>query len=149
MRTLMLKIVIAMCLLFCALLYGMNMVKDNMVQMNGKKALNTKASVLDVHTLKRLSRDPKLAHSSEKNAMKSTRVEKKTGDMQIDIDKRRGEKVARYPSIEERLDHLKAIDTFNPFSTLGDKMSQGVSTVFSGGMEAVANLLDGLVESIL
>lgn len=134
MKTLMLKTVVAMCLLFCALLYGVNMVKDSMVQMNGRKALGTKTSVLDFSRSKRSLGGPEFAHSLGKNRMKSSRAEKK---------------MTEYASIEERLDHLHAVDTFNPFSTLGDKLGKGVSMIFSGGMKVIADIVGGLVEPIL
>ncbi|MFC7393291.1 DUF3679 domain-containing protein [Scopulibacillus cellulosilyticus] len=53
------------------------------------------------------------------------------------------------PSIEERAEHLKDIKSFNPYSSLGNTMSNSMSDVFRKGMSMTANMVNQVVHAVL
>ncbi|GGE43522.1 hypothetical protein GCM10011391_22850 [Pullulanibacillus camelliae] len=125
------------------------MAKDNMMQMKGIQSSSaTKSSVLDFNIPKLSHPANKSTQPTEESSLKPMNDEKAMAKAPK-AEKTEAKKTAGDPSIEDRIDHLNAIDTFNPFSTLGDKVGSGVSAVFSKGMEATTTLLGGLVKSVL
>ncbi|MBM7645815.1 hypothetical protein JOD45_002034 [Scopulibacillus daqui] len=55
----------------------------------------------------------------------------------------------KLPTIEERAAQLKHRKAFNPYSSISDTMSNGLSDAFRKGMSITANLFDQMVHAVL
>lgn len=133
----MLKSLLLITLLCCALLYGMELTKDNMIDMKGLDNSQDKTSLLDFNI-------PQLTSHSEETPVTTTQK----SDQEVETPKK-AKATSAEPSIEDRIQHLNDIETFNPFSELGDKVGQGVSGVFTKGIEVTASVFNSVINVFL
>ena len=121
-----LKTALLISLLFCAVLYGMDIAKQGMVKMEGNNNQARSSSLFDFKI-------PGLAPgaSNAENEAEAAELKTKSKTNQEDI--------------ESRLAKLDHIHGFNPYSAMGDKLSDGVSSVFEKGITAAATVVNQLL----
>ena len=125
-----LKCMLLITLLFCAVLYGMDMAKQGMLKMEGTETQNHSSSLLNFDI-------PGLSS-------KTTKAEEKTNTMTPTTKKLEQPK----DDIESRLTKLDQIQSFNPYSAMGDKLSNGVSSIFERGIQATGSIFNHLINAI-
>jgi hypothetical protein len=123
-----LKIIVLVALLFCAVLYGMDIAKQGMMKMEGVEKNDSNSSPLNFNIPSLGSKPAKADHNASTQTKTMSKPEAKGDDL------------------ESRIAKLNEIHGFNPFSSMGDKLSDGVSSVFEHGIEATASVISQLLK---
>lgn len=123
-----LKSALLITLLFCAVLYGMDLAKQGMMKMEGTQTSHSTSPLNFDHIPGLGNNQPEKAQKQESaNAATATKAEPQTDDL------------------SSRITKLDQIHSFNPYSAMGDKLSDGVSSVFEHGIQATASVLGHLL----
>lgn len=130
MRHFFLKCILLITILFCAVLYGMDIAKQGMLKMEGT-ATQTHSSSLLNYDITGLS-------------SKTTKAQEKTNTQTPTIKKSEHPK----DDIASRLTKLDQLQSFNPYSAMGDKLSNGVSSIFERGIQATGSIFNHLINAI-
>ena len=136
MKKFVIKTILLIAMLCAALLYGIEVAKNHMMEMKG---VSSESSALLDFNIPELS-----SHPAESNKKVSEKAVESASNQKLATSSS-----SKPQTIEERVERLNKIDTFNPFSALGDQVGKGVSGVFKRGMEATTNMFEGIIKVIL
>ncbi|MGV3487543.1 MAG: DUF3679 domain-containing protein [Tuberibacillus sp.] len=131
MRRFFLKTALLIALLFCAVLYGMDVAKQGMMKMEGGDTKAQTSSLFDFNI-------PGLGAGSKKENVNQAEAAELSPDANAKNE-------AKPDDMESRLSKLDDINSFNPYSAMGDKLSNGISSVFEKGISAAATLVNQLL----
>ena len=130
MKHFFLKTALFISLLFCAVLYGMDIAKQGMMKMEGYTEKQS-SSIFDFKL-------PGFgAKTGQKEPINKAQAETPKTDKQATG--------VSQDDIESRITKLDQIHEFNPYSAMGDKLSGSVSSVFEKGINAAATMVNQLL----
>lgn len=136
MRSFFIKTVLLVMALLCAVLYGMETAKDGLLKMEGKADQNTTSEWFNFQI-------PGLAAGDRSNPNKAEAVGFENPDLKSSAVKENADPPM---DIEKKLAKLDDLHGFNPYSAMGDKLSNSVSSVFEKGIEAFSSLMSHLLK---
>jgi hypothetical protein len=134
MKSFLIKTLILITVLFLCVIYGMEMAKHSMMEMEGKGTSGAKSLVAQLA-------EP-LVPTQQKAEPNSTTTSSKTTKSQSASTAKPAD------SMSGRIKKMETIQDFNPYSSLGESLSNGLQVAFSSGMSTTTNLFGHLVKHI-
>ncbi|HSU80571.1 MAG TPA: DUF3679 domain-containing protein [Candidatus Angelobacter sp.] len=134
MKSFLIKTIILITVLFLCVIYGMEMAKHSMSEMEGSGKSGAKSLVAQLA-------EP-LVSPDQKTASTNTAPlanEKKSPSVSP---------IEKNDSMSTRIQRMETIQDFNPYSSLGESLSNGLQVAFSSGMATTTNLFGHLVKHI-
>jgi hypothetical protein len=135
MKSFLIKTVILITVLFLCVIYGMEMAKHSMSEMEGSGKSGVKSLVAQLA-------EPIASPDQQKTAVSLFSQTESTPT---------NESAAPAPAsnnMKQRIKKMETIQDFNPYTSLGESLSNGLQVAFSSGMSTTTNLFGHLVKHI-
>lgn len=135
------KTLLLMIALFLCVMYGMEVAKHNMMTMVGQKTEAGAGILSDLKTplvkpsTSTAQSNQKSSQTSKGQSQSSNEVQKQTASTSTD-------------ELQARINKLNTIQTFNPYSSLGERLSSGLQVTFLHGMTATSSLFNHLLQQV-
>jgi hypothetical protein len=132
MKSFLIKTIILITVLFLCVIYGMEMAKHSMSEMEGQGTSGAKSLVSQLaEPLVPPQQQAASANTTSSPEATKTASSAKPAD-----------------SMSGRIKKMETIQDFNPYSSLGESLSNGLQIAFSSGMSTTTNLFGHLVKHI-
>lgn len=148
MKHFFIKTLLLMAALLLCVVYGMEVAKHNMMTMVGQAADQKSGLVSNLKT-PIVSPSPSAtssSHASTKTNQSTTN--KSTSTQSASATTSSNQKATGGDDLDARIKKLNTIQTFNPYSSLGESLSNGLQTTFAHGMAATSSLFNHLLEHV-
>ncbi|WEG14217.1 DUF3679 domain-containing protein [Pullulanibacillus sp. KACC 23026] len=141
MKPFVIKTTLLMIALLVCVLYGMEVAKHNMLNMVGQTSKQSGV----VSQLKEPLPKPTLSGTSDSSAKQTNSTD---GNTAVAKKQETTQASSSSDELSERIKKLNTIQTFNPYGSLGQSLSNGLQTSFSHGMTAATSLFNQLIDHV-
>ncbi len=145
MKRFMVKTILLMAALFICVIYGMEVAKQNMMNMVGETQNHTLSLAEQLSKpLPTPSSGTRSSTASSSNSQSSSSKKSSATNQMAGSANANG----HTDELTQRIKKLQTIQDFNPYGSLGEGLSNSFKKTFSTGMTATTNLFDQIINHV-